>query len=241
MTSSVSQCAVRMACLFGLAAACADGSMTAPTTGTLARDLDASIERPARPPLSDAGAGADAAPEANKPDAPVMLCNLAPPTVVMSSPAGELTGGYASSCINCILNDQGDGMGVCADGPTGTNGSALIHPGDGVSFSMPDGTLMAGTRCDPACPPQIMVSPMSCPYTTLTVLGIQEDVPLSIDLAPGHYLLTFSSHFEAGRKSGSMGAGFGLIVDPDAERKVLHEPTNGDFPEDCAASGEDAG
>jgi hypothetical protein len=163
--------------------------------------------------------------------APGELCDHEPPGVIMSSPAGELIGGYGSSCVSC-LDDSGSGETVCGNTPTTTTGYTVVHPGDPISFSMPEATL-TGSQ---------LIRFSKCRSSADILHEISEDAPIDIDVPPGNYVLTFSSDFEAGRKSGSMSAGFGLVVDPVAEREVVTDPTAFDLQDHCLeADDKDAG
>lgn len=150
-------------------------------------------------------------------------CDNAPPKVIMSSSAGEQVGGYGSACISCV-NDNGNGSTVCSDGQTMTTGYSIVHPGDELTFSMPDGMFSDGMAL-------LRIRNLGCSSAEKEALHeVEQDVPFTAELAPGRYLITFSADFEAGRKSGGMAAGFGLIVDPDAERSVV---TDGKVEADC--------
>lgn len=152
-------------------------------------------------------------------------CDPTPPGVVLRSPAGDQLGGFASYCAGCQLPDSGETNYRCADGPTSIQSYSIVHPGDALSISMPDGTLVAGAGCKPECPPSIRIRDEVCPNNATIGFEVSEDSTFSVELAPGRYRLELSAYFEAEGKGGSTGAGFGLIVDPARKREVVSAAT----------------
>jgi hypothetical protein len=97
----------------------------------------------------------------------------------------------------------------------------VVHPDDEVTISMANGTLVSGTRCQPACPPTLRIQRLGCEDEYQTLL-FDEDRPLILGLPPGMYAIWTDSHFETSGMTGQLYVGFGLWVDPTRERALIN-------------------
>jgi hypothetical protein len=168
---------------------------------------DAVSEHPVTDTPSDAGA-----------PAPCLLDQLTPPPIVLTTSAGDQFGVQGSFCSN----DDQRGCGICADSVRLTaKHFTIVHSGDQVTLSMPDGTLVTpgADQCQPACPPQVLVTSLCDNKGSLRAFN--EDEPWTIDLKSGAYRLDASAFFEADKLHGQTEETFGLIVDDTRERGVV--------------------
>lgn len=150
--------------------------------------------------------------------APCMLDELTPPPLVLTMSAGDQTGVQGSFCSN----DDERGCGVCADSVRLTaKHFTIVHSGDQVTLSMPDGTLVTPgpDQCQPACPPQVVVTSLCEDKGSSRTFA--EDEAWTIDLDPGVYQLDASASFSADELHGQTEETFGLIVDDARERGVV--------------------
>lgn len=165
----------------------------------------------------EAGAGAGAGGISMATDAGPE-CHLGqPPPVRLTSLAGEQLGVQGSYCVS----NSADGCGACVDVSAEPQTLTVLSPGDEITISMPDGRLMAGSRCQPACPPTLRIRTL-CKEDHQTVL-FDEDDPLLLDLPEGAYSVWVDSHFEASAGiTGQLYVGFGLVVTPNREPAVVN-------------------
>ena len=132
--------------------------------------------------------------------------------------AGQQIGVNGSYCVEHLAS----GCGHCADRGVMPAQFTIVHPGDNVVFSMPTGTLVAGKRCNPACPPVVEIQPAACSGTANSQHLIEEDQVWTVDLLPGTYTLWLNSSFEGPNGlTGGLYAGFGLIVDAIQPRAIV--------------------
>lgn len=148
-------------------------------------------------------------------------CQLpALPKVVMEAIGGQQEGTHGSACVG----SRTMGCSACSDRRSPIpQKMTIVHPGDEVTFSMPAGSLVAGT-CDPACPPTALAQRFSCGGASDPVqeIVIEQGRPWTVDLAPGEYTVFLDTHFEgADGFNGGIYVGFGLVVDAAAERMVV--------------------
>jgi hypothetical protein len=97
---------------------------------------------------------------------------------------------------------------------TGTRESTIVHPGDEVTFSMPDGTLMSGgNACMPGCTPILRIVVQDCKgqYREVQRTALIEDAPWLVSLAPGEYTLVADAHFIGDGGGGGTSAIFGRL------------------------------
>jgi hypothetical protein len=108
----------------------------------------------------------------------------------------------------------------CADRDYRVNEYLVVHPGDDVVFSMPEGALQSGApACEPDCGPALHIY-KECPRRQwLDALPLREGGAWKVWLPSGRYLLAASSYFVGDDGSGgSTSSAFGIIVDADLER-----------------------
>lgn len=136
----------------------------------------------------------------------------------MTTLAGEQVGVFGSSCVQ----KEGCGGSSCIDGFTEPRAFTVTRPGDEVLLSLRSGTLVAGDRCFPACPPTLRVQPLECQSLAVDDHELIDGQPWVVDLPPGAYWLWVLSHFVSNDGwSGQISAGFGLTVDEHRERTIL--------------------
>jgi hypothetical protein len=188
------------------------------TGGSSSRDAGSRVDGP----LEVLDASVDDARPAEDASRPSTVCTFPePPPIVMSTSTGEQQGANGSFCSGrsaCF---------VCADRGIYVRGYTVVRPGDEITFSMPDGTLMGGgSACVPDCPPVLRVY-VTCKrqYRELKSVPLHEDEPWRPMLAPGSYILLADSHFTGNDGSGGgTSAAFGLIVDTERERGSTDAP-----------------
>jgi hypothetical protein len=141
-----------------------------------------------------------------------------PPSFTLTSLAGEQVGVNGSYCGGPA--DPSCGFG-CADRGAFPAQYTVVHPGDELTISMPDGKLVPGPNCDPACPPSYRLQAI-CPRRAEVDAAFVEDEPLRIEVPQGIYTMIADSHLEGdeGWIGGASGI-FGLIVDAERERAIV--------------------
>ncbi|HET8933715.1 MAG TPA: hypothetical protein VFN67_09760 [Polyangiales bacterium] len=185
-------------------------------TDLITLDADSAVQ----PPRADASQPSAAVDSGQTTEASVCR-SPEPPAIVMTSRSGEQQGAPGSFCA------WGGGgprcnNSLCADRGYDTHESTVVHPGDEVTFSMPDGTLMSGgSACMPECPPVLRIFVQDCKgqYREVQRTALNEDAPWLVSLPPGEYTLVADAHFtDEGGGGGGTSAIFGLIVDAERER-----------------------
>jgi hypothetical protein len=175
---------------------------------------DAITDHPVTGVHGDAGS---AAVDSGMP-AQCMLDELTPPAIVLSTSAGDQTGAQGSFCSN----DDHRHCGVCADSARlVAKHFTIVHTGDQVTFSMPDGDLVTPgpDQCQPACPPQIRVTSL-CDDTVVS-RDLTEDEAWTVDLEAGVYQLDADAFFSSDALHGQTDQTFGLIVDDARDRGIV--------------------
>jgi hypothetical protein len=87
-------------------------------------------------------------------------CPPTPPSLVLSSSAGDQSGVQGSYCAF----RASAGCGRCADSAVSPAARqfTVVHAGDAVTISMPSGALVTPDTCNPACPPQLRIRSLDC-------------------------------------------------------------------------------
>jgi hypothetical protein len=137
----------------------------------------------------------------------------------LTSLAGEQSGAQGSYCVS----NAADGCGSCVDRFAEPQALSVLLPDDEITISMPDGTLVSGPLCQPACPPTLRIQTLGCEEEYQTV-PFDEDQPLMLGLPEGSYAVWVDSHFEApSGMAGQLHVGFGLVVTSTArERRLIN-------------------
>jgi hypothetical protein len=191
------------------------------------RDSDSRIDRIPQvdsSPQSDAGAEMLSDADAS---AAVPECQLVPPPrIVLSSKVGEqvgVEGGYCGGACAASVR--------CADRPILVARFTVVRPGDELTISAPEAQLLPGERCQPACPPRVRIAPVCDRREEAVTLVFQEDVAWPIELPDGIYAVEVETHADADSGwRGSLGYGFGLVVDPERPRAIVEAS---DFDSEC--------
>ena len=164
-----------------------------------------------RPADDDAGAG----------DYDAAACpHLEPPDALLTTLVGVQSGIQGSYCgefkeTGCIR---------CVDREVGPEQVSVVRPGDDVTFSMPQGRLVEGENCSPACPPKLRIQRVDCGrVVSEQERRVTEDRPWAVELEPGVYVLVLESRVDRATSGwqGEMSAFFGLIVDETRERGII--------------------
>jgi len=145
--------------------------------------------------------------------------DLVPPDLVLSSSAGDQIGALASYEVSCLDGPPGP-IDDRYDGPI--DHFNVVHSGDILTISMPDGTLISTDGCPPqsGCDPEIEIDSF-CSMGYVTTKKFTEDQPWKFELMPGTYELRASTHFIAKKVGGGSGYVFGVIVDNSRQRAVV--------------------
>lgn len=153
------------------------------------------------------------------PDSPAS-CAGTPPTLILSTAAGDQRGEQGSFCIS---NDA-VGCGICGDAaaPETPKKFSIVHSGEKVTLRVLDATLTQPDNivCEPACHPRMRIAPLSCGQSEARIL--QDGEVWQFVIPPGTYQIFVDASFVNDDETyGQTEVMFGLIVDDRREPAIV--------------------
>ncbi len=150
-----------------------------------------------------------------------------PPDVLLESGAGRQVGVVGSHCVE----DLAAGFGKCADGtrPEAKRAS-VVRPGETITLALDGARAVKAKGChsrDASCIGEARVAPAGCKSVGVARVFLERgpETKWRADLEPGAYELQVFVYFEADDgRTGDVSAALGLVVHPDAERRIVPMP-----------------